>query len=85
MFNYYIDSWLSRFSTARESDSGLSLGHPTKVKAHKCYLFTEVSLKVEIKNYIPLKTPSNTLFIAKWLNRIVDIAISNAKVAIFVV
>ena len=28
-------SWLSRCRTARGSSSGLSLGGPTKVKAHK--------------------------------------------------
>ena len=45
-----INSWLSRCSTARGSDSGLSLGGPTKIKAHKSFLFAEGSLKVEIKN-----------------------------------
>ena len=42
-----IYSRLSRCSTARGSISGLSRGDPTKVKAHKSFLFTEGSLKVE--------------------------------------
>ena len=35
--------------TTRGSVSGLSLGDPTKDKSRKSFLFTEVSLKVEIK------------------------------------
>ena len=37
-------SQLSKCSTARGSGSGLSVGGPTKVKAHKSFLFTEGSL-----------------------------------------
>ena len=48
--NLHIHSRLSRSSTARGFDSRLSLGGPTKVKARKSFLFTEVSLKVEIKS-----------------------------------
>ena len=47
-----MNSWLSRCSTARGSSSGLSLGGPTKVKAHKFFLFTEGSLKVENKEKV---------------------------------
>ena len=32
------------------SISGLSIEGPTKVKAHKSFLFTEVHLKLKIKN-----------------------------------
>ena len=44
-----IYSQLSRCSTARGSSTGLSFVGPTKVKAHKSFLFTEGSLKVENK------------------------------------
>ena len=44
---FIIYSWLLRCSTARGSSSGLSLRGPTKVKAPKCFLFTEGSLIVE--------------------------------------
>ena len=44
---YLVDFWVV---TARGSDSGLSLGVPTKIKACKSVLYTEVFLKVEIKN-----------------------------------
>ena len=47
-----VYSRLPRCSTARGSDSGLSLGSPTKVKTRKSFLFTENSLKVENKNKI---------------------------------
>ena len=39
MKDEHINSWLS------SCGSGLSLGVPTKVKAHKSFLFTEYSLK----------------------------------------
>ena len=42
-----INSWLSKCSTARGSGTGLYLVGPTKVGAHKSFLFTEVSHKVE--------------------------------------
>ena len=45
----YIYSQLSRCSTARGSISGLFLLGPTKVKAHKSFIFTEGSPKVENK------------------------------------
>ena len=48
-FETLIQSHLSRCSTARRSGFGLSLVGPTKVKAHKCFLFTEGFLKVENK------------------------------------
>ena len=44
---HYIDSWLSRCSTARGSSTKLFHVGPTKVKAHKSFLFTGGSLKVE--------------------------------------
>ena len=47
-----IYSQLWRCSTARGSNSWLSLGGPTKVKAKKSFLFTEGSLKVEIKEHL---------------------------------
>ena len=40
-----IYSWLSRCGMARRAISGLSHGGPTKIKAHKYFLFTESSLK----------------------------------------
>ena len=76
---------LNRASYLRRKETGTNKAikpvEMQKVRGRKPKAIDET----EIKNYIPLKTPSNTLFIAKWLNRIVDIAISNAKVAIFVV
>ena len=48
--NINIYSRLSRCSTGRGSDSGLSLGDPTWVKARKSFLFTEGILKVERMN-----------------------------------
>ena len=39
-------------STARGSGSRFSLQGPTKVKAHKSFLFTESSPKVENKEHI---------------------------------
>ena len=47
-----LHSWLLRFSTARGSGSGLSLGGPTKVKMRKFFLFTEGSLEVESKEHL---------------------------------
>ena len=52
-----IYSWLSRCSTARGSGSRLSCGGPTKVKAHKTFLFTEDLLKVENKGHTGLAHP----------------------------
>ena len=46
----FLNSRLSRSSTARESCSGLAVVGPTKVKATISFLFTEGSLKVKIKN-----------------------------------
>ena len=43
----FINSRLSRCITARGSSTVLSLEGPTKVKAHKSFLFTECSLKVD--------------------------------------
>ena len=45
-----MNSRLSRCSTASGSGSRISLEGFTKVKAHKSFLFTEGSLKVEIKH-----------------------------------
>ena len=47
-----INSRSLRCITARGSSSGLSLGGPTNVKAHKSFLFTECSLKVENKEHL---------------------------------
>ena len=46
MKDEHINSWLS------SCGSGLSLGVPTKVKAHKSFLFTEYSLKVKNKEHL---------------------------------
>ena len=43
---------VARRSAARGFSSGLSLGGPTKVKAHKSYQFAEGSLKVENKEHL---------------------------------
>ena len=43
---------MSRSSTARGSDTGLSLVGPTKVKACKSFLFTAGSFKVENKEHL---------------------------------
>ena len=45
-------SRLSRCSTARICSTKLSLVGPTKVKAHKSFLFSEDSLKVENKEHL---------------------------------
>ena len=49
---WYINSQLSRCSTARGSSSGLSLGGPSKVKARKSFLFPEGFLGVENKEHL---------------------------------
>ena len=48
----FIDSQLSRCSTARGHSSELSLVGSTKVKAHKSFLLTVGSLKVENKQHL---------------------------------
>ena len=44
-----IDSWLSRLSTARGSNTALVMLGPTEVKACKSVLFTEGTPEVKIK------------------------------------
>ena len=46
----FINSPLLRCSTARGSNSGLSLGGPSKVKAHKSFLFIEHSTQPQFLN-----------------------------------
>ena len=64
---------MSRCSAAKGSCTGLSLVGPTEVKAHKSFLLTGGSLKIEIKNIwlivvtlyntmqCPVKVNSNTI------------------------
>ena len=52
---YNLYSRLSRCSTVRGSNFGLSIGSPAKVKAYKPFLFNESSLKVENKVSVTIK------------------------------